>query len=278
MKLSNKFEVLQDLFEDETNIDSQWQNIKDTLTSTCQEVVGYRKFQQKEWISAETLQKIKVRKEKKAAVANSRTRATKAKAQEESTDANREVRKSIKADKLKYIDSLVEEAQDAAGNGNMKQLYDTTRKMSGKYSKPQRLVKDKEGNTIMTKEGQLNRWAEHFEELLNRPPPPNPPDIQPAETDLPISCDIPSREEIRKAVQKLKNGKAAGPDNIPAEALKADLDTTVGLLYPLFRKIWEEEEIPSNWKALSTSSLRKETWATVPTIEGLPYSLCQGMC
>ncbi|KAJ8337023.1 hypothetical protein SKAU_G00382430 [Synaphobranchus kaupii] len=145
--------------------------------------------------------KIKVRKGKKAAVANSHTRA---KAQEEYTDAKGVVRKSIKAEKLKYISSLAEEAEEAAGNGNMMQLYDTTRKMSGKYSKPPRPLKDKEGNTIVTKEGQLNRWAEHFEELLNRFPPPNPPDIRPEETDLPISCDIPSRE-IRKVVQKQKS-------------------------------------------------------------------------
>ena len=45
---------------------------------------------------------------------------------------------------------------------------------------------------------QLNRWAEHFEELLNRPAPQNQPDIQPAETDLPIDCNKPTREEIKK--------------------------------------------------------------------------------
>ena len=44
---------------------------------------------------------------------------------------------------------------------------------------------------------QLNRWAEHFEELLNRPAPQNQPHIQPAETDLPIDCNKPTREEIK---------------------------------------------------------------------------------
>ena len=253
LKLSNKFEVLQDLLEDENSIDSQWQHIKDALISTCQEVVGYRKFQQKEWISTETQQRIQTRKEKKALVTNSRTRASKAKAQEEYTNINR-----IKADKRKYIDNLAEEAEDAARNENMKQLYDTTRKLSGKYSRPQRPVRDKEGNSIKTKDGQLHRWAEHFEELLNRPPPVNPPDIQPAQTDLPISCDIPSREEIRKAIQQLKSGKATGPDNIPAEALKADVGIMVSLLHPLFKRIWGDEEIPSDWKEGLINKLPKK--------------------
>jgi len=57
---------------------------------------------------------------------------------------------------------------------------------------------------------QISRWAEYFEELLNTP------DIPAAVGDLPIDCGKPTREEIRKAVKQLKNGKAAGTDEIPA--------------------------------------------------------------
>ena len=95
---------------------------------------------------------------------------------------------------------------------------------------------------------QLNRWAGHFEELLNTPAPQNQPDIQPAETDLPIDCNKPTREEIKKAIAHMKNGKVAGSDGIPAEALKADVNTSVEMLYSLFEEIWEKEEIPAEWK------------------------------
>ena len=248
LKLTNRFQVLQELLEEETDLNKQRQNIKETWTSTCQEVVGPRTPQQKEWISVETLRKVQMRKEKKTAVNNSCTRTAKAKVQEEYAEVNREVKKSIKVDKRNYIDSLAEEAEQAAGRGNMKELYDTTRKLSGKYYHPERPVKDKEGNAIIGNEQQLDRWAEHFEELLNRPAPPNPPVIHPAEDDLPINCDRPAREEIKKAIQQLKNNKASGPDDIPAEALKAVVDTSVELLYPLFEKIWEEEEVPADWR------------------------------
>nr|KAG5702936.1 hypothetical protein BaRGS_034709 [Batillaria attramentaria] len=46
----------------------------------------------------------------------------------------------------------------------------------------------------------------------------------------------------------LKNGKAAGPDEIPAEAIKADTETAVNMLHSLFSKIWEKEEVPAQWK------------------------------
>lgn len=95
---------------------------------------------------------------------------------------------------------------------------------------------------------QLSRWAEHFEELLNRPTLANTPDISTAEEGLPIDCGKPTREEIRKAIKQLKNDKAAGTDEIPAEALKVDPEMLAEMLYGSFEKIWEEEEIPSEWK------------------------------
>ena len=54
--------------------------------------------------------------------------------------------------------------------------------------------------------------------------------------DLPISVEKPSKEEIKKAIRNLKNGKAAGPDGITAEALKADIDTATDILHNLFAK------------------------------------------
>ena len=110
------------------------------------------------------------------------------------------------------------------------------------------IITAKNGNPLTTTDEQLKRWAEHFRELLNCPTPDSPPDIPPAETELPISCDKPSKTEIKKAIMTLKSGKAAGPDEIPAEAIKADIETAVQMLYSLFSKIWEKEEVPAQWK------------------------------
>ncbi|VDP07556.1 unnamed protein product [Schistosoma curassoni] len=101
----------------------------------------------------------------------------------------------------------------------MKQLYDTMKKLAGKYSKPERPAKDKEDRPITEIQQQWNRWVEYFEELMNRPAPTNPPNIEAAHTDLPIDANPPTTEEIRMAIRQIKSGKAAGPDNIPAEAL-----------------------------------------------------------
>ena len=104
----------------------------------------------------------------------------------------------------------------------MKKLYDTITMLSGRYKPQERPVKDKKGNEIIGEENQRKRWVEHFEEILNRPVPSNPAIITPAENDLEINCNPPSKEEIRQSINLLKNGKASGPDGIPAEKLKAE--------------------------------------------------------
>lgn len=94
-----------------------------------------------------------------------------------------------------------------AASGNMKQLYDITKKFTGKFGRTERPVKYKNGSVLMGVDKQLSRWTEHFEELLNRPALANMPDISNAEEDLPIDCGTPTREEITKPIKQLKNGK-----------------------------------------------------------------------
>ncbi|VDO83115.1 unnamed protein product [Schistosoma margrebowiei] len=68
------------------------------------------------------------------------------------------------------------------------------------------------------------------------------------------------------AIRQIKSGKAAGPDNIPAEALKADVAANARILHILFNKIWDEEQVPTYWKeGLLIKYRRKAISATVIT-------------
>ncbi|VDO94842.1 unnamed protein product [Schistosoma margrebowiei] len=78
------------------------------------------------------MDKIKERKYKKEEINNSRTRAEKVQAQAEYAEANKQVKKSIRTDKKKYVEELAKTAEKAAREENMKQLYDTTKKLAGK--------------------------------------------------------------------------------------------------------------------------------------------------
>ncbi|VDP56081.1 unnamed protein product [Schistosoma margrebowiei] len=119
--------------------------------------------------------------------------------------------------------------------------------MERKYSKPERLVKEKVGKPVTEIQGQRNGWMEHFEEVLNRPAPMNPPEMVAAPTDIPIDVTS-STNEVTMAINKIKSGIAAGPDNVLAEALKSDKEVTANMLHLLFREIWEDEQVPINSK------------------------------
>ena len=188
----------------ETDIETQWEHGKKLWRNTCEEILGKGKARNKEWISTDTIKTLEMRNEKKD-LNMSQTRAAKTKAKEEYRKANKEVKRNIKKDKTNSIDDLASQAEKAAGQGNLRDLYLVTRKLAGKFQQIDRPIKDKKGNPLTTVEEQLKRWAEHFKKLLNRPIPEEPPEIPPAKTKLPINCNKPPKTDIKKAITTLRN-------------------------------------------------------------------------
>ncbi|VDP72383.1 unnamed protein product [Schistosoma mattheei] len=205
--------------------------------------MGLNNHHHVEWIAIGTLDKIQEGKNKKTAINNSQTRTEKVKAQAE----YKQLKRSIRYDKQKYVEDLATTVKKASREGNMKQLDDTTKKLIGKYSKPQRSVKDKESKTITKIQEQMNRWAEHFKELLNKPTPLKPLNIEAAHTTS-YRWQPTNDRRIRMAIRQIRIGKAAEPDNIPTEALKLDIKEIANMLHNLFGKIWDEEQVPIDWK------------------------------
>jgi hypothetical protein len=62
-----------------------------------------------------------------------------------------------------------------------------------------------------------------------------------------VNLDPPTKTEIQLALTQLKNGKAAGLDNINPEVLKVDPEITVEMLYPLLKKI-RKKKTPEEWE------------------------------
>lgn len=54
-----------------------------------------------------------------------------------------------------------------------------------------------------------------------------------------------TKEEIKKAAQKIKRGKAPGHNIISQEALKSDFGTTADIMVDLLKETLEKEEIPA---------------------------------
>ena len=66
--------------------------------------------------------------------------------------------------------------------------------------------------------------------------------------DLDINLGPISRSEVMEAINKTKNGKGPGPDNISPKFMKADTIFTENIMISLPQDAWENEEMPMKWK------------------------------
>lgn len=116
-------------------------------------------------------------------------------------DSQKKAKSSIKKDKRTFYETIVAESVEATSNGNMKQLNDLIRLFSENQNLAGKQVKDKIGNTLTTAEEHLQRWAESFQEPLNRKRSIITADITPVEYKL-SNFHKTCNEEHNKKIEK----------------------------------------------------------------------------
>ena len=74
--------------------------------------------------------KNRLRKQLKDVLNNSKTRASKQRAQKQYSAADREVKNSARRDKREFVSKMAAEAEEAARHNNIKALYDNIRMLT----------------------------------------------------------------------------------------------------------------------------------------------------
>jgi hypothetical protein len=120
----------------------------------------------------------------------------------------------------------------------------------------------KEGIVLLNEEEKIvGRWREYFNELLNESLTETEEKEQyttGSVLDDEIDVDPLGLEEIRRAVKCLKNNKAAGADNIPAEFYKYGGEEMIRALHILISQIWSEEVTPEEWNTAAIVPIFKK--------------------
>jgi Reverse transcriptase (RNA-dependent DNA polymerase) len=108
-----------------------------------------------------------------------------------------------------------------------------------KYEADRLLVKDEEIK---------NRWRAYFDKLFND-------DSEKTAIELDDSIDTNRRfvrriqeSEAKKALKKMKTGKALGPDDIPIEVWRCLGDIAIVWLTKLFNTIFRSNKMPDEWR------------------------------
>jgi len=114
--------------------------------------------QQKEWISEETWKEMEKKKIGKRKCKEGQNETT----QTQYSEINKRVKRSIRKDKRIWINGQAKLAEEVEKKGDIRELYNITRKLFQRKFRMNRTVKTKSGMLLTTQKEQLKRWEEHF--------------------------------------------------------------------------------------------------------------------
>nr|VZI51540.1 unnamed protein product [Spirometra erinaceieuropaei] len=154
-----------------------------------------------------------------------------------------------------------EEIQGYADRNEWKNFFSAIKAVYGPPTKGTAPLLSADGSTLLTEKTQiLQRWAEHFQGVLNRPFTISDAAIHRLpQVETNVDLDLPpSLQETIRAVQQLSSGKAPGSDAIPAEVYKHGGPQLMDHLDALFQEMWRQVEVPQDFKDATIVHLYKQ--------------------
>ena len=178
-----------------------------------------------------------------------------------------DVRRLVNADQKAFYAQLVQQLADAGDLHDARMVYRLLTRLGGKKAKsagprPLPLLRQ-QGEAITTFSAQQRLWLRQFAEveagnIMNKSEflrtIPAHLGISPADFDINI---VPTLDEIKVQLHRLKNGKAPGPDRIPPDILKAGADPLAKHLAIIMAKISAQGHEPGTWRSGKLVPLHK---------------------
>ncbi|KAK3564899.1 hypothetical protein QTP86_030843, partial [Hemibagrus guttatus] len=127
------------------------------------------------------------------------------------------VKREVSKAKQKAYDELYTRLDTREGEKDLYRLA-RQRNRDGKDVQQVRVIKDRDGRVLTSEESVQRRWKEYFEELMNEE---NEREKRvEGVNSVEQKVDKIRKDEVRKALKRMKSGKAVGPDDIPVEVWK----------------------------------------------------------
>ena len=245
------------------NVDESWTVFRDTVHSSAMDSLGPVSRKHQDWFDENDKEIQGVLEEKhqkhKAYLRNTSSVSSKT----AYSNICKIVQTRLRDMQDSWLSRKADKIQSFADRKDMKKFFDALKTIYGPQSSGTSSLLSEDGTSLLTdKEAILNRWAEHFDGVLNRPSSINDEAINklPQVECNPLLDELPTVTETVKAIKLLSSGKAPGSDAIPAEIYKAG-----GEKKPSFKN--------SRMHQLSTYSKGKGILKCVTIIEASLY--CQ---
>ncbi|KAK3543566.1 hypothetical protein QTP70_023888 [Hemibagrus guttatus] len=223
-----------------------WETIAEVIRETGRKVLGVSSGRRKEdketwWWNEDVQDSVQRKRLAKKKWDMDRTEENR----QEYKELQRRVKREVSKAKQKAYDELYTRLDTREGE---KDLYRLARQSDrdGKDVQQVRVIKDRDGRVLTSEECVQRRWKEYFEELMNEE---NEREKRvEGENSVEQKVDKIRKDEVRKALKRMKSGKAVGPDDIPVEVWKCLGEAAVEFLTSLFNRVLESERMPEEWR------------------------------
>jgi len=228
-----------------------WEQFKSAVKEVCDEVLGHKKKKHQDWFDENNEELQQLTDKKRQTYQQLQNNPNSPNLQANYKELKKKVQNRVREVKNQWWRAKAEEIQNLADQNNSRAFFRATKEIYGPTSKGQVPLKSKDGKTIYKTEKDINdRWRDHFKGLLNQETTYDQDIINvvpqhPVEDSL---SRLPTLEEAKISIKRMKSNKAAGPDGIPADIYKNGGNLIQNQLHMLIVKIWTTEQIPPELK------------------------------
>ncbi|XP_046398182.1 uncharacterized protein LOC124164987 [Ischnura elegans] len=152
-----------------------------------------------------------------------------------------------------HYDQLYADLDTPGGENKIYRLANSRYRATQDFSQV-KCIKNDDHQILRDPPAILRRWREHFSTICNTEFL-HPPIISADPISEPVQHI--SEAEVATAIKKMKNGKATGPDDIPAEVWKLLGRNSAVILAELFNNIIIDSEVPDSWRTSITMPIWK---------------------
>lgn len=232
-------------------IEEEWQFLEKSIQQVANSLIPYgNSTKDKNWCDEECKIAIQQRNKARMEMLTKRNEASKTVYSEK----RKEVKRLCRKKKREGMEQRISKIENHFINKEIRNFYQEAKKQKSTGTTRTIFCKSKEGRLLGGTEEKLNRWKEHFEEVLNEEgDEENSGEDEDALENINVEHQIlnieavPDEEEISMVIDRLGNNKSPGENGIAAEILKLGGDTLREKISVLIQRIWEEEVMPACW-------------------------------
>jgi hypothetical protein len=206
------------------DVEERWNEMKTSVIEAANNQLHKQGKKHSKWMTEETFSIVEAKRGAFIRWQEHRTDATRHK---EYRDLCKKVRKAVKEDKEKWLDGVMKGMEDNMKSNCVGDFFKKMKRLNGSNVTTTTAILDENGHPLHKSKERLARWRQHFEKVLNVQGTVEENVI--GSLEQPSDKEVPeiTREEVEQAMKRLKNGRAAGEDEIVAELLKNGGDAMI---------------------------------------------------